>query len=104
MIEDKANGPAVANVLEDKIPGIVLVNPQGGKEARANAVEPVWETGNVWLPPPSEAPWVNDFKDRLEGFPSAKYDDEVDAMSQALLPFAKGSRVERLRKAMENLI
>src|SRR6185437_7972095 len=32
LVEDKANGPAVISALRHEIPGIIEVNPQGGKE------------------------------------------------------------------------
>ena len=34
LIEDKANGPAVIDVLKREMSGIIAVNPEGGKEAR----------------------------------------------------------------------
>lgn len=101
MVEDKANGTAVVNVLGPKVVGLKLVNPEGGKEARANAVEPVWAGGNVWLPHPSISPWVEAFEHECKNFPAGSYDDQVDAMTQALLPFAQGNRLETLRRAME---
>lgn len=101
-VEDKANGPAVVNVMKDKVPGLKLVNPEGGKEARANAVQPIWEGGNVWLPHPTIAPWVGHFEHELTIFPAGAHDDQVDAMTQALLPFATGNRLEELRRAMQN--
>lgn len=84
LVEDKANGPAVMQMLRNKIGGLVPVNPEGGKEARASAVAPEVESGNVYLPHPMNAPWVNDFINTCAAFPKVKYDDEVDAMSQAL--------------------
>ena len=47
--------------LQNEIPGIIPVNPGGGKIARAQAVSPFVEAGNVFLPHPSYAPWVLDF-------------------------------------------
>ncbi len=61
LIEDKANGSAVIQTLQNEIPGILPVNPGGGKIARAQAVSPFVEAGNVFLPHPSYAPWVLDF-------------------------------------------
>lgn len=85
LIEDKANGPAVIQVLKQTVPGIVTVNPQGGKESRINAVAATIEAGDVYLPHPTIAGWVNDFIERSAAFPNATYDDEQDAMSQALM-------------------
>lgn len=91
LVEDKANGPAVIDMLRKDVPGLVAVNPQGGKEARANAVAPLWESGNVYLPDPSIAPWVTGFVDELLAFPSGRHDDQVDAMTQALLQLYRQS-------------
>lgn len=84
IVEDKANGPAVISMLSRKVPGIVPEEPQGGKEARAAAVSPLIEAGNVFLPSPELAPWVGDFIEECAAFPNGKNDDAVDAMSQAL--------------------
>jgi predicted phage terminase large subunit-like protein len=102
LIEDKANGPAVIDALKKKLSGIVPVNPQGGKEARANAVEDLFEGGNVWLPHPSIAPWIDEFIEELIAFPAAVHDDQVDAMTQALTYLRKKS-ILRLREAMKRI-
>lgn len=83
-IEDKANGPAVIDSLKGVISGLIPVEPDGSKLARAHAVTHVWEAGNVWLPHPDLAPWVKDLVGELTGFPAAANDDQVDAMTQAL--------------------
>ena len=84
LIEDKANGTAVIDYLKNEITGMIPVEPQGGKEIRASAISPQWEAGNVYLPHPSNAFWINDFIEELVQFPNAKHDDMVDAMTQAL--------------------
>jgi predicted phage terminase large subunit-like protein len=48
LIEDKANGSAVIETLQSQIGGIIPVNPDGGKVARAYAMQPEQEAGNVW--------------------------------------------------------
>ena len=83
-IEDKANGPAVIDTLKHKISGIIPVEPDGSKTARAYAVTPLFEAGNVFLPPPGMAPWVSELQAELLQFPSAAHDDQVDALTQAL--------------------
>jgi predicted phage terminase large subunit-like protein len=85
LIEDKANGSAVIQMLAKEIPGLLPVTPQGGKVARAAAVSPLIEAGNVYLPHPLYAPWVNDFIGECAAFPNGSHDDQVDAMTQALL-------------------
>ncbi len=87
LVEDKANGPAVIATLKHEIPGIVPVSPQGSKEARAAAVSPDIEAGNVYLPHPEIAPWVDGFIDECAAFPASAHDDMVDGMTQALLRF-----------------
>ena len=85
LIEDKANGSAVIQMLSHQIPGILAVNPGGGKVARAQAISPLVEAGNVYLPHPDFAPWVNDFIEECVQFPNGAHDDQVDAMTQILL-------------------
>jgi predicted phage terminase large subunit-like protein len=84
LIEDKANGPAVIQELAHEIEGLIAVTPEGGKIARAHAVSPMVESGNVYLPHPATAPWVEDFLEKATAFPNGRYDDQVDAMTQAL--------------------
>lgn len=85
LIEDKANGPAVITTLKDEISGLIAVNPEGGKEARLRAISPLFEARNVYVPDPTIAPWVHDVIEEWCAFPFARHDDDVDAMSQALL-------------------
>lgn len=84
LIEDKANGPAILDSLKAEVSGMVPVEPDGSKIARAHACTAEWEAGNVFLPHPDIAPWVKDFVDEVTTFPAAAHDDRVDAMTQAL--------------------
>lgn len=84
LIEEKANGSAVIDMLRDEIPGLIPVLPQGGKEARANAIESLWSNKFVLLPDPELKAWVGDFVQEILEFPSSLHDDQVDAMTQAL--------------------
>src|SRR5450432_3076579 len=84
FVEDKANGPAVIQALRHDITGLVAITPEGGKVARAQAVSPQVESGNIYLPHPAIAPWVESFIDECGSFPNGKYDDQVDQMTQAL--------------------
>jgi predicted phage terminase large subunit-like protein len=87
LVEDKANGSAVIDVLKKKVPGIIPVNPEGGKESRAAAVSPEVEAGNVFIP--LSAPWVSDYVEECAAFPNGAHDDQVDQTTQALLRFMK---------------
>lgn len=84
LIEDKANGPAVIETITGEIPGVIAIEPEGGKIARAYAIQPQHEAGNLFLPDPSIAPWVNDYLTELTAFPGAPNDDEADATTQAV--------------------
>ena len=84
LIEDKANGPAVIDSLRRTIPGIIPITPRESKTARANAVTPLAEAGNVWLPDRAAAAWADALIEELAGFPNATHDDQVDALTQAL--------------------
>ncbi len=87
LIEDKANGPAIISELQKEIGGVVAVNPEGGKIARAQAMAPLWEAGSIELPDPQlfDAPWIEDYLHNICAFPKAAHDDDVDATSQALI-------------------
>lgn len=80
LVEDKANGSAIIDVLQRKFTGVIAINPKESKEARFQAVAPAWEAGNVYLP--EKALWLEEFVSELLYFPNAKHDDQVDAMTQ----------------------
>ena len=82
LIEDKANGSAVIETLTAEIGGIIAINPEGGKVARAYAMQPEQEAGNIYLPDPSIDPDIETFLTEVSSFPASPNDDEVDAMSQ----------------------
>jgi predicted phage terminase large subunit-like protein len=103
LVERKANGAAVIDTLRHKIAGLIAIEPEGGKDVRAAAVEPYVEAGNVYLPvgeyipcPPSvpadrdgpgltfEPTRVSEFIEEHAVFPNGSHDDQVDAMTQAL--------------------
>ena len=84
LVEDKANGPAVIELLKKEISGLIPIDPQGGKVVRAQAIAPYAEAGNIFLPQPSVAPWIHDFLEECAAFPNAVHDDDVDAMSQGI--------------------
>jgi hypothetical protein len=81
-VEDKANGTAVIDTLKSEIPGLIAVQPEGGKEARAHAVSAFVEAHNVYLP--ADAAWVPGFIEEAAAFPNGTHDDQADALTQAL--------------------
>lgn len=84
LVEDKANGPAVIDSLKNTVAGLVPVEPDGSKVARAHAITAVWEAGNVFLPHKDIAPWIAETVEEITTFPVGANDDVVDAMTQGL--------------------
>lgn len=95
LIEDKANGPAVIQMLQDQVSGLIAVDPQGGKMSRAVAAQPSVQSGNCYLPHPDFADFdVYKFIEEHAQFPKGKNDDQVDAHTQAANYFRYGNAVE----------
>jgi predicted phage terminase large subunit-like protein len=90
-VEDAANGPAVVNALVREVPGLIAVRPEGGKVSRAYAAQPLVEAGQVFLPDPRLASWVEDFVREHAAFPTGAHDDEVDAFTQAMAQITWGA-------------
>ena len=86
LVEDAANGPAIMAVLKQKISGIIPIPATGAKVARAQAIAPLVEAGNIYLPDPLQTTWVYDFIEEAAKFKgvAGEINDQVDAMSQAL--------------------
>ena len=82
LIEDKANGSAIITTLRGKIEGIIPITPKESKEARASAITPMFEAGEVFIP--QNAPWIGEYIEEMKAFPTGKNDDQVDGTSQAL--------------------
>ena len=93
LIEDKANGSAILNVLRREM-FCIGVDPSGGKIARVNAVSAAIESGHVFLP--RLAPWLEDYISQWSAFPAGAHDDMVDSSTQALgyLIFSDGGAGE----------
>ena len=85
LIEDKANGPAVISALRHRVGGLVPYTPVDSKIARARAVAPFVEAGDVGLPDPQENPKVAAFIEQCASFPNAPNDDMVDMFTQAAI-------------------
>lgn len=86
LIEDKANGTAVIETLQKEVAGIIAVNPEGGKIARAFAVQPEFEAGNIFIPDPTLDPTIEDYITEMTSFTGSNSgtDDQVDATTQCL--------------------
>lgn len=86
LVEDKANGTAIINALQKDISGIIPITPKESKEARAYAVTPYFEAGNVYILENIQD--LNDTVEEFVAFPNGKFDDRVDCATQALNYFA----------------
>jgi len=82
LIEDKANGSAVIDVLRHKLGGIIAITPKESKIARASAISSDIEGGYVYLP--QFASFTPEFIEECASFPSGAHDDMVDTMTMAL--------------------
>ena len=102
LVEDKANGSAIIDVLRSEL-FCIPVNPRGGKEARVNAVQPAIESGHVFLP--NGAAWVADYVDEWCAFPAGAHDDMVDSSTQALsyMLYTTGEAYDALPQKDEEL-
>jgi predicted phage terminase large subunit-like protein len=83
LVEDKANGSAVIERLKHTLPGIIAVEPRGGKLARFMAAAPEWEAGDWYVD--RNAAWTEPLIQQLTTFPNAAHDDMCDMMSQAAI-------------------
>lgn len=102
LVEDKANGTAIIETLQKSMPGVRPVQPKGGKEARANAAEPIYRN-NLWVPHESIAPWIEDYVAAHLEFPFGEYDDEIDCTTQALIELQSRTAHARFAQAMANV-
>ena len=90
LIERSSNGPAVKADLQKEIPGIITVaTGRMSKEDRVLFSDAVpyaaqVEAGNIYLPHPAIAPWVDEFISEHAKFPKAAHDDQVDQAAQAV--------------------
>jgi predicted phage terminase large subunit-like protein len=80
LIEDAANGPAICQLLQRQIPGLIAVRPTGSKVSRAHAVAPLLEAGQLAFRSGNEA-----LISELLGFPNGAHDDLVDAFCQGVI-------------------
>jgi predicted phage terminase large subunit-like protein len=90
IIEDKANGPAIMEVLQLKIPGIIPITPVEDKVTRMTSITTFLEAGNVLVPSLDTSAalikhsWLPDALEELAKFPNVTHDDFSDSFSIGL--------------------
>ena len=82
LIEDKGSGMSLIQDLKGEGIRAIAVKPTQEKVMRMNAHTARIEAGCVHLP--RLASWLDNFRKELMAFPACRYDDQVDAFSQAL--------------------
>ena len=82
LIEKAGNGMPLLQGFRRDRHIFTPILPKLDKEVRFNAALAPIEAGEVLLP--READWLTEFRRELLGFPRAKYDDQVDSVSQFL--------------------
>jgi len=84
LIEDQSSGSQLIQTLRAEspsgVPAPIARRPEQDKVARVAGVSAMIEAGRLLLP--ADAPWLADFRSELLGFPNARFDDQVDALSQ----------------------
>jgi predicted phage terminase large subunit-like protein len=101
-VEDKANGPAIVQLLRGQVTGLREWSPgKSSKDERASAVSDVFAV-DCLFPPDTLAPWLEDYISELTQFPRGLHDDQVDATTMALLILAQG-RGSRMRAGLQKL-
>lgn len=101
LVEKKANGAAVIEMLAREFQGVIAVEVEGGKESRAAAMSPAIESGCVYLLEGAE--WLDAYLTGTESvtvFPHGKRDDRMDALSQAMNHYR--ADIDAMRLAAKN--
>lgn len=63
------------------VPDPIARRPEQDKVARVAGMSAMIEAGSLL---PRDAPWLAELRSELLGFPNARFDDQVDALSQLL--------------------
>lgn len=86
LIEDKANGPAVIEILRRKFRNVIALDPKTSKESRAHAGNVYYQAGSVFHD--VNMPGLKLLEASLKSFPRGMKKDLVDALMQALIYLA----------------
>ena len=108
VIEATAMGPAIKQTLQHEIPGIIPYPPKGtvwgSKRSRVEAILPALLAHNVFLPENKDGTkprWVWELVEECAAFDKGTYDDQVDALTQAITFLLPGSWRAKARTEAE---
>jgi predicted phage terminase large subunit-like protein len=82
FIEKKGSGMSLLQDLRQRDIYAIGIEPEGDKIMRMSEQTARIEAGSVFLP--RQAPWLDEFRHEVLAFPNGRYNDQVDALSQAL--------------------
>jgi predicted phage terminase large subunit-like protein len=82
LIEKKASGQSLIQVLRRFGLPVLEYQPDKDKQSRAYACQPIFESGRIWIP---KREWAWELVDECLQFPVGEHDDQVDALTQAIL-------------------
>ena len=89
IVEKKSNGAALYQELRRMGIPVGEFTPGKGQDkiSRVNAVTDIFSSGFVWYP---QRRWALDVVEEVAEFPAGRHDDQVDAMTLALMRFRQG--------------
>ena len=89
VVEAKASGQPLIDEMRRSGIFVQDFSPGKGQDkiARLNAVSDMFASGQVWFP---ENAWASTTVEEILAFPAGEHDDEVDAMTLALMRARKG--------------
>jgi predicted phage terminase large subunit-like protein len=92
IVEKKSNGAALYQELRRMGIPVSEFTPGKGQDkiSRVNSVTDLFRSGFVWTP---DRRWAQEVMDECQDFPSGRNDDQVDAMTLALMRFRQGGFV-----------
>jgi len=89
IVEAKASGQPLIDEMRRSGIFVQDYSPGKGQDklARLNAVTDMFSSGQVWVP---ETAWADEVVEEWCAFPNGEHDDEVDALTLALMRIRKG--------------
>lgn len=86
LIEKKANGGPIIELLDNKITGVIPYDPGANKIARMKSATPAVSSGHVLVPEDKAVvPWREILLHDVVKFPHVRHDDLADAFSQLVI-------------------